>query len=219
MIDSTKDLDFNDVDGGKVVGTHSYVSAGNALLNKSAKEIVIPEKYLGVNVIELGYYSFFGTNITAIFIPRFVKTIRHAALWNCHFLKYITFDENNKLESIAYNAIGYTIIESINIPPTWSIYDKTSQTFYSNSLLTCVSYLGTTDLSFNELINESPSSLVAHVISSYSYKIGSYSPNKDGKKCPEYRFPHQLNRNRRCTCFRRTNRVPYNILIVFFVAS
>ena len=68
MIDSTNDLSFSDYNSGKVVGTHAYVSIGNGLLNKSATEIIIPERYLGVKVTEIGYCSFQGTKIPRVFL-------------------------------------------------------------------------------------------------------------------------------------------------------
>ena len=47
MKDSRNDLYFSDYGGGKVVGTHNYVSEGNGLKNTDAKEIIIPEIFEG----------------------------------------------------------------------------------------------------------------------------------------------------------------------------
>ena len=220
MTDSTKDLLFTDYSGGKVVGTHLFESWGNALVNKSAKEIIIPEKYLGVKVTEIGQKAFGQTNIESIFISRYIKTILHAAFWICKSLKYITFDVNSELEETDNDIFASTKIESINIPLSWKSYKTYGKTFDCNSNLICVSYLGSMDLSYTNFISNSPSSLVAHANPSYSYKFGTYSPVKDSQKCPEKIFLNQMKkRSRGCTCYRRTNRIPLNTLITLLVVS
>ena len=83
MLDSTADLYFSDYAGGKVVGTHDDGGYGNGLKNKEAKEIIIPEKYLGKKVIEIGYKSFYGTYIESVFVSRYVKSILHSAFFGC----------------------------------------------------------------------------------------------------------------------------------------
>ena len=99
-MDSTADLNFNDYDGGKVVGTHDYVSDGNGLKNKNAKEIIIPETFLNVKVIEIGERSLRGTGIESVFVSKNIKSIRFCAFYECRSLKYITFDANSKLENL-----------------------------------------------------------------------------------------------------------------------
>ena len=213
MIDSTKDLNFADYKGYKVVGTHSYDSWGNALVNKQATEIIIPEKYLGVKVIAIGVWAFGQTNIESIFISRYIRTILHAAFWDCGSLKYITFDENSELEETDYFIFGYTIIESINMPSSWKSYSTSDRTFLGNSKLTCFSYLGSMNLSNTKFIENSPDSLVAHANPSYSYNFGTYSPVKDSQKCSEKIFPNQLiKRKPICTCNRRTNHIQYFLI-------
>ena len=117
MIDSTNDLNFSDYGGGKVVGTHTQTDSGNGLKNKDAKEIIIPEKYLGSKVIEIGVASFQHTNIESVFVSRYVKSILNGAFYKCPYLKYITFDSKSELESLGINVVGYgTMLESINLP-------------------------------------------------------------------------------------------------------
>ena len=219
MIDSTKDLNFTDYNGYKVVGTHSNAIAGNALINKSATEIIIPEKYFGVKVREIGQYAFGETKIESIFISRYIKTILWAAFWNCKSLKYITFDANSELETTNNKIIAYTIIESINMPLSLKSFDASASTFLGNSKLTCFSYLGNLDLSYQDFIKNSPSSLVAHAMSSYSYNFSKYSPIKDSQKCPEKIFPNQLiRRNRLFSCNRRINRISYSIFNTLLIS-
>ena len=219
MTDSTNDLNFSDYNSGKVVGTHTYVSSGNGLLNKSATEIIIPERYLGVKVTEIGYNAFRGTNIVSIFIPIYVKTIMNGALWACYSLKYITFDANSELETTDY-LLSNSLVESINIPASLKTYKKTDYTFANNKKLSCVSYLGSTDLSYSDFIVNPSSSIVTHAMEGYSYKIGQYSPLTDGQKCPEKTFSIQAKKlSRICTCNIRRNRIPLNSVITFLITS
>ena len=111
MIDSTADLNFSEYNGIIVVGTHTSEIYGNGLKNKSAKEIIIPERYQGRKVIEIGERAFRETKIESVFIPRYVKTICHAAFWQCNKLKYVTFDARNKLETTDYDILGFTLVE------------------------------------------------------------------------------------------------------------
>ena len=66
MTDSTSDLRFTDYNEGKTVGYHDYESftykPGEGLINKEAKEIIIPSLYLGKKIIEIGVSAFRETN-------------------------------------------------------------------------------------------------------------------------------------------------------------
>ena len=154
-MDSTSDLNFSDYAGGKVVGTHTYVSYGNGLKNKEATEIVIPETYLGLKVIEIGCQSFRTTNIESVFVSRYVKSIQLAAFYNCTSLKYITFDSNSELEYLGYALIHNAQLESINLPASLKSISTINSIFYYTPTLNCASYFGSNDISFSGLFGTS----------------------------------------------------------------
>jgi hypothetical protein len=200
MVDSTNDLYFTDYNGGKVVGTHEYTSTGNGLVNISAKDIIIPERYLGVKVIEIGQGSFRSTSIESIFISRYIKTISYASLYDCRSLTYITFDENSELEYLGHHLIYYPKIESINLPASLKSVSS-SDVFYYAPSLKCVSYFGSNDISFSNLFGtQIPTSVVAHSLPNYTYNIGKFTPVRDGQKCPEKIFYPPTKQISICAC-------------------
>ena len=200
MIDSTLDLSFSDHNGVKVVGTYTAEADGNGLLNKDAKDIIIPERYQGRKVAIVGKSAFRKTNITSVFFSRYIKTIQWASFWECSFLKYMTFDVYSELENFEYDIFGFTSIESVNIPSSLKSYQKANNVFACNYMLKCVSYLGKTNLNLTRFLYESNESLVAHTLPQYEYKIGTYDATKDSQRCPEKIFPIQLKRrNNVCT--------------------
>ena len=217
MKDSRNDLYFSDYEGGKVVGTHTSGSYGNGLKNKDAKEIIIPEIFEGKKIIEIGDSSFHETNIESIFISKYVKAILFAAFYKCNELKYITFDENSELEHLGSALIYKPKLESINLPASLKTTDGKSVFYYAPSL-NCTSYFGSNDLGFSNLFLESTisSSFVAHSLPNYQYKIGSYTPIKDGTKCPEKTFEIQVKRkSRNCSCI--IKRVKNPLLRLLFI--
>ena len=195
MIDSTNDLYFSDYEGGKVVGTHTGTSSGNGLKNKEAKEIIIPEKYLGTKVTEIGMYSFWETNIESVFVSRYIKSILYAAFYLCKYLKYITFDSNSELESLGYHLIGSgPIIESINLPSSLKKTLSSSEpSIYHTPTLKCASYFGNNDLSSSYVFRTSnlSSDFVVYTLPSYKYNIKAFTPKRTGQRCQEKRFSIQ----------------------------
>ena len=190
MIDSSSYLTFTNE--GRTVGTDVYGYLGNALLNKEVKDIIIPEKHQGHKVTTIGKCAFRSTNITSIFLSKYIKNILWASFWDCKYLKYITFDFHSELEYIDVDVFGSTIIESINIPASLKNYSIRNNIFAVNSLLKCVSYLGKTNLSLTRFLYSSPSTLVAPTLPEYEYKVGIYEATKDSQRCPEKIFPIQL---------------------------
>ena len=216
MIDSTNDLYFSDYESYKAVGTTSG-SANNALKNLSAKEIVIPEFYQGYKVIAIRNRAFQKTSIESCFISRYIKVIFRYVFWNCFSLKYITFDVNSELETINELVADSEVI-SINLP--LSLKTIESSIIMNNAQLSCVSYLGSIDLTNINFIDGTVGSLVAHAMPGYSYSFGSYHPVLDGQKCPEKTFSIQLKkRSRGCTCHKHTNRIPFIAVIIFIIVS
>ena len=221
MGDSSSDLNFSDYGEGKVIGTHKGDFAGNGLINKEAKEIVIPETYKGKRVIEVGQDSFYKTNIESIFISKYITKILRGAFHSCQYLKYVTFDENSKLTFLGAGCFDFTLISSFNFPSTFKEIEKNThieEPFYSTTLLTCVSYFGTSDIGFTYLFYN-PGSLVAHTYEGYPYKIGTYVPLYDNLKCPEKKFIIKRH-SKECTIIPRSHQNTYtSTLLIFFVLS
>ena len=223
-MDSTADLNFNDYEGGKVVGIHATSSCGDGLKNKSAKEIVIPEFYLGKKVVEVGENSFRGTDIESIFVSRYVKSIMSGAFYGCTSLKYITFDANSELEFLGNNIIYFAKIESINLPSSLKNSNAGNAVFYHTSTFICGSYFGSNDLSSKNVFSASTlsSSFVVHAMPNYAYEIGSYTPIKDGQRCPEKTFQIQLKKSRNiftCRCAKCSNLFRLIAASIFLIAS
>jgi hypothetical protein len=195
MMDSTNDLSFTDCTGGKRVGTGS---TGGGLLNESAKDIILPETYLGTKVVEIGNSAFRSTSIVSIFISRYVKSIRHAAFWECYSLIYMTFDDNSELEIFDPHLVSNTKIESLNLPPLLKTFGG-AVAFVSNSKLSCASYFGSNDITTSYLFSGVSSSFIAHSSPEYQYKIGTYTPVKDRVKCPEKKY-NTKKQERTCVC-------------------
>ena len=103
-----------------------------------------------------------------------------------------------------------------------SLKTATSVSFYYTSSLKCASYLGSNDLSSIDIFHASTisSSFEIHSSVNYPYKIDSYEPIKDGKKCPEKAFSIQIEKLKNlCTCrCRCSNRAHVNALIVLLVS-
>ena len=217
MIDSTNDLYFSDYGGGKVVGTHTSNTLGNGLKNKEAKEIIIPEKYLGIKVTEIGYASFYGTNIESIFVSRYVKSILYAAFYACKYLKYITFDSRSELESLGHHIVGDgPIIESINLPSTLKeTLDSSEPSFYVTPTLKCASYFGNNDLSSSYVFHASLSSdFVVYSNPSYKYNIKSFTPKRTGQRCQEKKFSIQNKETRKRSSCPRVNSFMFMIILL-----
>ena len=220
MIDSTKDLYFSDYGGCKAVGTTGN-SAGNALKNQSAKEIIIPEFYQGFKVIAIHAGAFENTCIESCFISKYIKTIFETVFWNCYSLKYITFDANSELEELSYEFVAESQLMSINLPHSLKTIDQTYSLINSNNQITCVSYFGSIDLSYESFIISPANSLVTHAMPKYLYKFSIYQPELDGQKCPEKTFSIQLKKKRRgCTCYyHRKNQTSFIQLIILIIKS
>ena len=225
MTYSTADLKFTDNNNGKVVGYHDFTSVaykpGEGLSNKEAKEIIIPNLYLGKKIIEIGNSAFRETNIESVFIPKFVKNIQQGAFFDCKKLKYVTFDTNCELETMNAHIFGSNIIESINFPPFLKSFTSISGIFANIFSLKCVSYLGSNDLGYSYLFNNIFSSFSVHSLPNYQYKIGTIDPIKDGQKCPEKTYEFQIKRmSRGCTCKRKQfNNIPLISFIIDLVIS
>ena len=226
MIDSTNDLNFSDYGRGKVVGTHTETDYGNGLKNKDAKEIIIPEKYLGSKVIEIGVGSFYGTNIESVFVSRYIKSILDRAFHNCTCLKNITFDSNSELESLGSSIIASgSLIESINLP--LSLREKigsSRSSFYGLPNLKCVSYFGKNNLSSSSFFDRTgfSSDFVIYTLPSYNYTFKNYEPVRTGQRCEEKAFEIQFMKRRRrlsCQCAKNPNGVNTKIVMILLLVS
>ena len=192
MKDPKEYLNFNDYGTGKVVGTHNSASSGNAYKSEIVKDVVIPETFENKRITEIGYYAFRDTSIESIFISKYVKEIRWGAFYNCSSLKYVTFDPKSELTTIGTNSFAYTNLSSFNFPSSFSKIGKDSNgyaPFHAVKTLTCVSYLGSSNINFNYLFAYISPLPAAHSSPSYQYKIGTIEPKKDNKKCKEKYYP------------------------------
>lgn len=83
----------------KTVGALTYqLEADRAIVtqcDKSAEEVVIPEKIAGKPVTEIAEDAFqFCENLTSVEIPDTVQTIGKNAFWSCHKLQHVTLPKN-----------------------------------------------------------------------------------------------------------------------------
>lgn len=183
MIDYCNSLNFTTYNGYKVVGTHDYDIAGNGLIDKTLKEVIIPERHHGIKVREIGYLSFINYNIEYVYISKYVKTILRAGFYCCKSLKSIVFDQNSELEHIAVYAFEGSAIKSINFPPSFKTFE--SYMFHKVETLECASYMGYNDISSTNLFSAIKSTFTTHSLINYQYTIGGRNPSKDNMKCPE----------------------------------
>ena len=190
MNDPKNYLYFTDCPTGKVVGTHNSGSNGNAFKGEQVKNVIIPEFFENQKVTEVGYNSFRETSIKSIFISRYIKEIQWAAFKDCSTLKYVSFDPNSELRTLGTNAFCGTNISSFNFPSSFSKIERDSSGAWPfRNTLTCVSYLGSNDISFNYLFKPEPSSTIAHSSFNYKYTIGTITPIKDNMTCYEKESP------------------------------
>ena len=142
MKDSSEYLSFSSYNNGKVVGKHTAGSYGNGYKSGMfVKDVIVPETYQNVKVIEIEYYSFRSTSIESIFIPRYVKEILYAAFYECKSLMHITFDAKSELSKIGTNAFYCTKLSSFNFPSSFSSIEENihyCQPFHTMYTLTCV---------------------------------------------------------------------------------
>ena len=139
--------DSEKYEGKLLVGTSAtlYTSPGN----KSIKVVEIPSKFDGKEVAELGYRSFYGTEITSVFIPKTILCIYDDAFKSCTKLSEVRFEKGSKLTSLGKRVFYYcTSLKKIDFPASVSSIsiDDLDNFFYSVSL-ECFSYEGTTDFS------------------------------------------------------------------------
>lgn len=80
-------------------------------------EVVIPETYNGVPVVEIGYLAFSKSKITSVRIPRNLRTIGMQAFAYCPKLSSVTFDEDSCLDTINPMAFsGCDALKYIRLP-------------------------------------------------------------------------------------------------------
>lgn len=106
----------------KTVGALTYqLEADRAIVtqcDKSAEEVVIPEKIAGKPVTEIAEDAFqFCENLTSVEIPDTVQTIGKNAFWSCHKLQHVTLPKN--LTAVGDNCFrSCGLLEELEIPAT-----------------------------------------------------------------------------------------------------
>ena len=105
-----------------------------------AENIVVPSEIQGVPVVQVGYdtggmggkvFSDDRANLKSIVFPDSVKVIRDNTLWSCNKCSSITLPEH--LEILGDGALGYTAIESIELPSTLTRIDKNMNSALTSS--------------------------------------------------------------------------------------
>lgn len=86
--------------------------------DKSAEEVVIPEKIAGKPVTEIAEDAFqFCENLTSVEIPDTVQTIGKNAFWSCHKLQHVTLPKN--LAAVGDNCFrSCGLLAELEIPVT-----------------------------------------------------------------------------------------------------
>lgn len=106
----------------KTVGALTYqLEADRAIVtqcDKSAEEVVIPEKIAGKPVTEIAEDAFqFCENLTSAEIPDTVQTIGKNAFWSCHKLQHVTLPKN--LAAVGDNCFrSCGLLAELEIPVT-----------------------------------------------------------------------------------------------------
>lgn len=106
----------------KTVGALTYqLEADRAIVtqcDKSAEEVVIPEKIAGKPVTEIAEDAFqFCENLTSVEIPDTVQTIGKNAFWSCHKLQHVTLPKN--LAAVGDNCFrSCGLLAKLEIPVT-----------------------------------------------------------------------------------------------------
>ena len=134
--------------GKLVVGTSGETNA-NGLSNTSVKNIEIPEFFFDIEVAEIGSRSFYGTQITAVFIPKSIIQISQSAFDRCNQLYDVRFEKGSKLQKICFIAFwGCTSLKRIDFPSSVSsVVTSSSYNLFHDVSLDCFSYAGTEDFS------------------------------------------------------------------------
>ena len=131
-----------------VVGTTAgaaYYSDG--LTDTSVTVVEIPSSFNGIEVAEIGSFSFYGLKITSVFIPKTVLRICSGAFGSCSELKDVRFEAGSKLQIIDdYAFVDCTSLKKIDFPASVSKINGAEKFFYDVSL-DCFSYAGTVDFS------------------------------------------------------------------------
>ena len=208
---------------GYVVGTSSYTTNGNGLINKNIKIVEIPSFFNGRKVVEIGCYSFTGTEITSIFISKNIKKIGIYAFVFCFSLYDIRFAADSQLERISGDAFrACSALKKIDLPASLGYIDSTqySDIFTSSSDLECVSYSGKTDFSSTYIFDDvSPSEV--KVSSNYpksTLKFGFKSiTSRDGSNCGVSNLPFSKNALKQKTYSFNVKKVPQVLKIMILV--
>jgi hypothetical protein len=148
-------------------------SYGNGLTDTNVKVIEIPSTFNGKEVVEIGYYSFYGTGITSVFIPRTILCIYYSAFNGCSSLTVVRFEEGSRVWKFGLYVFAWcTSLKKIDCPATVTSIDTNSGgKIFDRVSLDCFSYAGTTDFSSHTRVFET----VATVYVSTSYQPSTFA--------------------------------------------
>jgi hypothetical protein len=178
-----------------VVGTTSYTSNGNGLIDKRVKVINIPSSIYGIEVAEIGCRSFRQSGITSVFIPKTVLHICPEAFDSCKSLTEVRFEEGSKLEKLnLYIFYHCTSLKKIDIPSSvTNILTSSSYLFFRYVSLECFSYTGTQDFSSLNYFFDTVTNV--YVSNSYpSDKFSGKTVSKGTMTCGVSKEPFEVSR-------------------------
>ena len=111
---SSKGLEFKLISDGTA---YSVIGIGTC----TDTDIVIPATYNGLPVTEISFSAFESTEITGVYVPSSVKTIKRHAFAYCEYLETITLSEG--LQTIKEYAFASTAIKSITLPASLELVE------------------------------------------------------------------------------------------------
>ena len=194
---------------GKVVGeTNAKQYAGNGLTDPNIKDVIIPRKYEGINIVEIGRYAFHNKNINSIFIPRTIIRISCAAFESCQYLTIVKFEVVSILTELDQYAFYFcNSIKKIDFPPSLT---KIGTYSLNGPSLECFSYSGLTFIdSLSSFFSVDP--LILHASKNYPQStFAGRTVTKDDLTC--------IINNVQCTkCNRKTtSHYFYYVLLLIY---
>jgi hypothetical protein len=141
-------------------------SYGCGLTDKNVKVIEFPSTFNGKEVVELGWYSFFRTGITSVFIPKTIYCIYQSTFEQCSDLSDVRFEEGSRVWKFGlYIFWRCYALKKIDFPASVTSIQSLNDECFGHVSLDCFSYTGTTD--FSSLQNFFGTVTVVYVSNSY----------------------------------------------------
>ena len=109
------------------------------LKDSSYRDLVIPSRFNGRNVVEIGYEAFKNESITSVVIPETVVSISGEAFRGCSSLVSVTFKTGSALKTIGNRAFAYcNNLRTINLEDCTSLETIDNRAFSECERLTSI---------------------------------------------------------------------------------